>query len=180
MRSAVPAFLLCLLACPLSSADEANLPDGRRVQGTLSLDEGRWLFRASSGKESLPLAALRQVRFDAGSSSPLHGCLPVRAVLRDGSHLTGELIELDGKNLALRTAWARRLKLPRSTVAVLRQPPGWLLVRGDPLREKLTGWKIDGKPNFSDNGMSLTAPGQAVTLELAEPIREGRAAITFE
>src|SRR5262245_13307667 len=105
MRCHTATLLLCLTALP-AAADEAMLPDGRRLQGTLWQDGDRWLFLPEGGKEPLPLSALKLIRFKPTSTAPLHASLPLRAVLRDGSQLTGGLVELDGKSLVLDTVAA--------------------------------------------------------------------------
>jgi len=178
MRSHASALLLCLTVLP-AVADEALLPDGRRFQGTLSQDGDRWLFLPDVGKDVLPMSGIKQVRFKAAPAAPLHAVLPLRAILRDGSQITGGLRELDGKNLVLETPWAGRLSIPRSALTALRQPPGWLLVRGDDFHRPPADWKSAGKLIFDDSGMSLDSPGQSLTLYLRKGCKEGRAAVTI-
>src|SRR5262249_16057877 len=125
MRPHATALLLWLTVLP-AVADEALLPDGRRLQGTLSQDGDRWLLLPDVGKDVIALSAVKRARFKAAPVTPLHAALPLRAVLRDGSQITGGLTELDRKNLVLETAWAGRLSVPRSALAALREPPGWL------------------------------------------------------
>src|SRR6185369_15597667 len=79
----------------------------------------------------------------------------------------------------LDTVATGQLTIPRSALTVLRQPPGWILLRGDDLRKPSPGWKVDGKPTFTESGVSLDAQGQSLTLDLREGCKAGRAALTF-
>jgi hypothetical protein len=176
MRFPLPFLALWLFAAPHAPGDEAILLDGRKLRGSLSSHEARWVFRPGDGKAAIPLTSLAQVRFRSGVASPPHVSLPVRAILSDGSELTGGLVELNGKVLILRTAWAERLVVPRKILAALRQPPGWRIVAGD----GFANWKAEGKPILDKTTATLSVPGQSLTLALDSPLEEGRADLTFD
>ncbi len=153
------AAVCSLLAGLGLHADEATLRDGRRVTGTLAFDGKRWSFTPA-----VSIDELLHVRLSPGTAPVLHGRLPMRLLLRDGSHLTGDLGEVDGKTIALATSAAGKLSVPRTAVVGLRHPPGWGLLRADDLDKPPADWKI------GDAGSQLT---------LAEPIAEGRLGISF-
>jgi hypothetical protein len=177
--------MLCLLTAADVRGDEAILRNGRRVPGRLALEEGRWSFLPAGRGEAIPGSELSEVRLDSSAVAPLHAALPMRVLLRNGQHLTGGLGEFSGKSVSLRTVAAGRISVPRAAVVGLRQPPGWMLLRADDFEEQPEGWKLEGRPRCKgsatsgERGLALDAAGQSAEFVLSEPIKEGRAAVSF-
>lgn len=168
-------------AVPSARPDEATLRDGRRLSGILTLREKQWHFLPAGKAEPLPVSSLQAVRLEARPCPPFRAGCVHRVTLRNGERLTGILLGLDDKHLALRTAWSDKLSLPRAAVAAIAQQPGWALVFLDDFKAGLKGWKAEGKPEQTPGapGLVLNAPGQAADYTPAVPLEEGRAAITF-
>ena len=177
----------------LAHADVATLPDGRRLPGKLTYTDA-WRFLPTGKAEPLTVP-LHAVRLERVPSTPFRAAVVHRVTLRSGEWLTGVLLDLDGKTLSLRTAWAERIALPRAAVAAVTQQPGSALVFLDDFRDGLGAWKVEGKLDrpspphplplspegrgVRGEGLVLSAPGQAVKHALAAPIREGRAGVNF-
>src|SRR5438132_4749325 len=80
----------CLPALPFAQADEAVLPDGRRLPGELVLDaEGRLRFLSALPAGSLLVEQLQQVRFAAGEPKAVWTSARYRMMLRGNQWLTG-------------------------------------------------------------------------------------------
>src|SRR4051812_38603600 len=105
---------LSLLAAPAPAAEEARLPDGRRLAGSLTLNAGRLSFTPAAGGAAVPGEDIASVQFNAPPPAPFRTGFARRVVLRDGERFTGELLGLNGEGLSLRTAWAGKLTLPRA------------------------------------------------------------------
>jgi hypothetical protein len=173
-------ILIALVLVPgLARADDAVLRDGRHLTGTVSVEAGRWRFLPGGTEKPLDIDAPRSVRLETALSPVLHASLPVRVRLRDGQTLTGGFLDLDGKRLSLRTAWATNLSVPRTSLADLTQPTGLALVHAEDFSSSPAGWKIKGKPTLADGTATLTGAGQSVSLAL-KPLNEGQAAISFQ
>jgi hypothetical protein len=189
MRLHSPRGWLLLLAGtlalpgPVAPADEAILRDGRRLRGQLRLEDQRWRFLPAGASEPVSPASLSQVRLEPAALPPLRAGAVHRVTLRDGQSLTAGLVDLDGKSLTLRTAWADKVSLPRSAVASVTQLPGWALAHLDDFEDGLQGWRVEGSPVLGGprtsgrKALVLTAPGQATEHTLAAPVAEGRAGI---
>ncbi len=171
---------LSLLAAPAVVAEEARLPDGRRVAGSLALQAGRLSFTPAAGGAAVPIEGVTAVQFNAPPADPFRTGLARRAVLRDGERLSGELLGLNGDGLSLRTAWAGKLTLPRAGVAALTPLPGWRPLLEDDFAGGLRAWSVAGKPEAGPEGVQLTAPGQALAYTLAAPPAAGRVGINFQ
>jgi hypothetical protein len=182
-------LILASLAGALSAvrlaADEAELPTGKRLPGTLELDaRGRLRFVPAGQPGGLPVSELRRVRFSASPSvrlAALH-----RVTLRSGEQLTGELIELTEKELALRPAWAEVLTVPRAAIAAVTQLPGQVTVLAEDFEDNRNAWQRSGSPERSDwervsgkHSLRLAAPGQAVEHSLADAVEAGRVELHF-
>ena len=125
MRSLVLLAVAALAGA--TRADEAVLRDGQRVQGTLSLTaDRRWQFLPTGKKEALPLTSIHHVRFPDGNATPLQAELVQRVTLSDGTVLTGVVLSLDARQLEMRTAWAERIAVPRTSLTTIQA-----LARGD-------------------------------------------------
>jgi hypothetical protein len=173
------ALALSLLA-PARAAEEALLPNGRRVAGSLALQAGRPLFTPAAGGDALPMQNVTFVQFNGPSPAPFRAGLARRVVLRDGQRLTGELLGLDRERLNLRTAWADKLALPRAAVASLTPLPGWRPLLEDDFASGLKAWSVAGKPTTGPDGVALTAPGQALTFTVAASLASGRVGVNIQ
>src|SRR5688572_5684232 len=60
MRFLPPTLFLCLLATHRAAGDEAILLDGRRLQGTLSSHEKRWVFLPTGDRSPVSLTTVKQ------------------------------------------------------------------------------------------------------------------------
>ena len=175
------------LLVPVSSADEATLRDGTRLQGRLELtEEGRWRFAATNRPAALSAEEAGRVIFPAAALSPLRCGTAHRVQLAGNQHLTGELVGLDEKELRLRTAWSEQLSIPRHALLAVEQLPGWLTFHDDDFETDLKAWKHTGQPALSDrqhtsgvHSLLINTPGQAAWYSLGTPLEAGRAGINF-
>jgi hypothetical protein len=170
---------LALLAAPAAAAEEARLPNGRRVAGALTLGAGRLSFTPAAGGAPISIEGVTSVDFNGPSPAPFRVGFVRRVVLRDGQQFTGELLGLEGDSLKLRTAWAGKLTLPRVAVASLAPLPGWRPLLEDDLTGGLTAWSVAGKPAAGPEGVALSAPGQALAYTLGAPLASGRVCANF-
>ncbi len=182
MSRAVLASVLALspLAALAPAAEEARLPDGRRLAGSLTLQAGRLSFTPASGGAALPIADGASVQFNAPRAAPFRAGFARRVTLRDGERFTGELLGLNGEGLSLRTAWAGKLTLPRAAVASLTWLPGWRPLLEDDFAGGLKAWSVAGKLEVGPEGVTLTAPGQALAYALRAPLAAGRVGVNFQ
>jgi hypothetical protein len=171
---------LSLLAAAAAAAEEARLPDCRRLAGSLTLRAGRLSFTPAAGGAAVPIEDGASVQFNASPPAPFRTGFARRVVLRDGERFTGELLRLDGEGLSLRTAWAGKLTLPRAAVAALTWLPGWRPLLEDDFAGGLKAWSVAGKPEAGPEGVTLTAPGQALAYSLAPPLAAGRVGVNFQ
>jgi hypothetical protein len=191
MRSRVPsaigtALCLAILLPAARAAEEAVLPDGRRLPGTLTFAGGRLHFRPTSGQAPLSLAELHAVRFPATPVPPLGVGRALRVVLADGQCLTGQLLDLDEQGGRLRTAWAEALAVPRQAVAAVTQLPGWNTFFAEDFSPGLPGWKVSGALTSSaalspagQHVLALSRAGQSVTHDLDPPVATGGFVVDF-
>jgi hypothetical protein len=180
----LPAGLLLAwmcLAAPPSNADEARPRAGRPVAGTLRLIEGRLRFVAADGSPPLAAADIERVRLDVPPPPSFPGGFVVRAHFDDGQQITGQLLDLDGEDLHLRTAWTDRLAIPRAALASLTGLPGWRMRFADDFTAGLSNWKAAGKPTLATTPPAVVfdAAGSELALTLAEPIGAGRLGVNF-
>ncbi len=163
MSGAAPAaFLWTLLLLP--AVEQAQLLDGRRVNGALGLDDrGRLRFAV---ERSAPVNADRiaLVRFPASELPPFRVAGGVRVLLRDGQSLTGPLVRVDAESVVIQTAWAGQVKLPRDAVIALTQLPGWQPVFEDASWKELA-WTAE---------QPLEAGRVGVNFRETQPVRQGR------
>src|SRR5262245_45678254 len=116
-QSFVNSALILLLA-PTCFADEAMRLDGRRITGTLSLDQtGRLQFFVKDLPE--PMTEVQHIRFSDIALTQAPFAAPLLVQLSNGQSVSGELLELDSNSLNLRTQWSERLALPRRAVVSL-------------------------------------------------------------
>jgi hypothetical protein len=184
-----PAALVAL-GCgwigPVLRADEAMLPDGRRVHGTLALDGGSLWFLVAKPQQSLPLNQIEYVRFPTEKGTHFRIAAPFRLTLRDGEHWTGEFLGLEGDNVLFRTAWADRLSLPRREVAAIGHAPGFVTVFQDDFEGSLKAWMLTSAPGLTEQehcsgkqSLRLDQAGQTAEYILAKSLAAGRVGINF-
>jgi hypothetical protein len=182
----LPALLLGLQLLTPAQADEAILPDGRRLPGELrGQADGR--LRFATAKQAFRLDEVQQVRFSTREVAPLRAGVVHRITLHDGQQLTGELQGLDGETLRLRTVWAERpLSLPRAAVAAISQLPGHCTYFDDDFEAGLKSWKLTGTPTLSDkehtsgtHSLLLDSGGQSAEYSLASGLQAGQVGINF-
>jgi hypothetical protein len=173
-----------LVAAPLT-ADEAVLPDGRRLPGRLYLRDGRPVFVPADGP-ALSLAQVERVLFPKAPAASLAAATAVHVALSNTERTTGELLSLDGKELRLRTAWSPRLAVPRSQVRSVTQPTGWLTVFADDFEAGLGAWVVTGGARLDDGqhvsgkrSLLLGTPGATAEMRLKHPLAAGRADVRF-
>jgi hypothetical protein len=147
MRVPLLALGLLIVSLPTLAADEALLPDGRKLTGELRWQDGRLRFAA---KERTLLAAdLHQVRCAAQEPTLLAGVVH-RVTLCDRQQLTGELLGLDADTLRLQPAWSKApLDVPRACVLEVANLAGSVPVFDDDFLTGAKAWKLDGNPTVS-------------------------------
>jgi hypothetical protein len=146
--------------------DEALCRNGRRVQGTLTVEAGGALRFVPVGQDK-PLSAdsIEGIRFDPATAITPRAGNSLRATLADGQHVTGELLKLDGERVRLRPAWSERIELTRHAVVALAHPPGFRTVFADDLANGAKAWK---------------ATGDTLSYDLPTPLEAGRLGVTFQ
>jgi hypothetical protein len=180
------AFLALAQTAADRPAEEATLLNGRRLSGTLALDNaGRLRFTPSKGDAPLAFDRIQHVRFPPAAAFPLRAGMAHRLHLPDGQQLTGELLGFEEQTVRLRTAWSASLSVPRPAVVALTHLPGFVTFFAEDFEGELKPWKLTGSPGFSEQhtsgkrGLVLGNPGQAVAYALAAPLEEGRAGVNF-
>jgi hypothetical protein len=175
---------LMLGACLTSSAsaEEALGRDGRRFTGSLILaPDGRLQLTPAAG-DPLPASAIDRVRLPSPSPSLFRIAGGWRFLLLGGQQLTGDLLGLDARVLRLRTAWVRRLELPRSAVLGVTTLPGWRPRFADDFAD-LAAWVVSGKPSLVKGdtpAVVFDAAGQEMLYKLPEPLAAGRVGVNFQ
>src|SRR5262245_26700038 len=160
-------LLLALTAAATARADEAILPDGRRVEGKLNADAGRFTFQTA--ERAFPLAQFAHVRFYGGEPAPVRA-QPLRVALADGSHFAAELLALDETRLRVQTSWARELTLPRVAVRSVVRPEGVTTPEGAAFDPAQDGVRLgNGDQVF---GTVPAADREAVTLRVRTASRK--------
>jgi hypothetical protein len=157
------AALLAVSGPLPARAEEAVLPDGRRLAGKLVLATSGRLQLVRTDGPPLPLAETHRLRFAESDSPPLPTAPVHRVLLREGQSVTGAFLGLDDRNLRLHTSWTREVSVPRTAVA------GISLVRAveplprpptDPTQDEV--WLEGGDQLF---GQLTRADGRTVLLE---------------
>lgn len=173
------AISAALLVSRGQSADEAVLPDGGRLTGTMRFPaDGRLHFL--SGPRDLRLDELHQIRLPIADLPPLRAGSLHCVRLRDGQQLTGELLRLDSDELRLATIWtAKALSVPRARIAAVTHLPGFVTVLHDDFEAEPKTWRLTGNVTLSDKektsgkqSLLLDAPGQVAALALPGQERE--------
>jgi hypothetical protein len=153
------------VALLLRAEEEATCTNGRRVRGTLAVEEGGTLRFVPAGQDKpLPADAVEGVRFDTNVAVVPRGGNGLRALLADGQHVTGELLKLDRERVQLKPAWSERIELTRSSVTALAHPPGYRTLFADDLTNGTKSWKTTG---------------ETLGYELPAPLQAGRVGVTI-
>jgi hypothetical protein len=187
LQALLPSLWALSVLASSATADEAILPDGRRVEGRLAMDaSGRLEFFPANSQGRLDLANLHEARL--ATTIPFswrHGNLYV-VHLRNEQRLVGELLGLDDKELRVRTPLLSLLKVPRSALAAITQPAGLMTVLYEDFEADFKAWKLKGlsgpsgrKPCLGKQSLPLDQPGQEAILELAKPLAAGRVDVHF-
>jgi hypothetical protein len=166
-------------------------PAGRRrgprprrppLAGSLGLaPDGRLQLTPSAG-DPLPASAIDRVRLPASPPPPFRIAGGWRFLLHGGQQLTGDLLGLDEQTLRLRTAWARRLELPRSAVLGMTTLPGWRPRFTDDFTD-LKAWAVAGKPSLEGGdtpAVVLDGAGQELAYRLPGSLPAGRVGVNFQ
>jgi hypothetical protein len=188
MRIFPPLLLAVLLGvCPgdARTTEEAYLLDGRRAPGTIALDkDGKLRFTPADQADGLSARQFSFVRFPEATISPLQVFGARRITLSDGETLTGPLLEIGPDSLQIRTAWAKRLIVPRAMVASATQLPGWQPIFDDDFATPRKAWRSKLRPAVQheelQNVAILRDPGQELVYVPTESIAEGRLGVNFE
>lgn len=118
---------IILLVIPLSKAqadDVLQLLDGSTLHGALDgLEPGRavnWKHPAAKTPLQLKPDNLRQIRFGKAEKPPIAANTTCRLMFDNGDEVFGHLVSMDAETVELDTAFAGRLKAPRSSVQSIR------------------------------------------------------------
>ncbi len=156
---------MCGIALLAKAQEEAVCADGRKVPGTVTVEEGALRFVPEGQTRPLAVEAIEGVRFSSAEAVVPRAGNSLRAILADGQHITGELLKIDTDEVHLRPAWSPRIDLPRSATVALMHPPGYRTLFADDLSKPAKPWKIAGK--------TLSYP-------LPTPPEAGRVGVTFQ
>lgn len=187
LHSVKVAFLVAfLLALGASRADEAVLPDGRRLEGELHSDgQGRLLFQPPGQRPPLALGQLDQVRFPADRLPPARVAAPYRVLLRGRQHLTGELLGIGSDQVQFRTPWSGLLSIPRAAVTAVHHAPGFVTIFVDDFENDLKAWRFTGASAITTNqhasgqhSLCFHGPGEAEH-KISQDLTAGRVGINF-
>jgi hypothetical protein len=181
------AILAVVLAVSAAWADEAILHNGSKQEGSLERDaKGRLGFQVPGRTPPLPLRDIQTLRLAPGELTPWRAPAVHRVVLHGEQRLSGELLELDEKELRLRTPWSPRLAVPRTSVRSVSHPPGWVTFWQDDFENDPKAWRLSGaveranrQRTSGQHGLRLGAAGQSAEFVLPEPLEAGRVGINF-
>jgi hypothetical protein len=182
MRIPPAALAVVLLLTSPLPAEEAVLPDGRRLPGALALRGGSLQFQPSRGGAPLAMEQIDSVRFDA-TPPPVRLPLVHQVLLRDGQRLTGEFLGLDERSVRFRPAWGSPCTLPRAAVAAIAQPANLATIFVEDFDDGLRAWTTAGSPECGDRehtsgrrALRLSA-GQSAAYALPHALEAGRVGV---
>jgi hypothetical protein len=161
------SVLLALLGIAVLAKDqeEAVCADGRKVPGTVTVEEGALRFVPDGQTKPLAVESIEAVRFFSTEAVVPRAGNSLRAILADGQHITGELLKIDADEVQLRPAWSTRIGLRRSATVALMHQPGYRTLFADDLSQPAKPWK--------SSGTTLSYP-------LPTPLDAGRVGVTFQ
>jgi hypothetical protein len=177
--------LAVALVALAARADEITRTDGRRVSGSVQLDESGWL-RFTADRATLAADRVQHIRLAPATPRPFRAGVIHRVSLPGGQCLSGELLGLGEKELLLRTPWRDRLAVPRGALVGVTSLPGILVVCDEDFENGLKAWKTAGEPRLTEthtsgaSGLLLDAPGQSATYALPSPLEAGGIAVNFQ
>jgi hypothetical protein len=178
--------LLTLAVALAVRADEITLTDGRRLAGSVALNEsGRLQF--SADRAALAGDRVQHVRFGPATPPPFRAGVTHLIRLPGEQRLSGELLGLGEKELLLRTPWRDRLAVPRGALVGVTTLPGKLILCDEDFEDGLKAWKTVGAPRLTDkshtsgaSGLLLDAAGQSAAYALSSPPGAGGVAVNFQ
>ncbi len=164
--------------------DVLQLLDGSSLHGALDgLEPGRavnWKHPAAKTPLQLKPDNLRQIRFGKAEKPPIAANTTCRLMFDNGDEVFGNLVSMDEQNVELDTAFAGRLKAPRSSVQSIRflwkgfaptyegptGPEGWAISPGKDV------WRYEDGAFFSTAvgslGREVNLPGKSrITFDVA-------------
>lgn len=154
--------------------------DGRMTAGELSIAPSG-AFRFQYRNKAVSLEGIEVFRNARHAMTPLRIPVPIQVHLSNQQSLLGEVIQLDETTVALRTAWADRMAIPRRAVERIAHPPGWRPIFVDAFERDLGKWKVLGKverragaATSGKSSLVLDAQGQSAAFELPEPLAVGK------
>jgi hypothetical protein len=175
-----------LAAAPPPRADQVTLMDGRRVAGTLTVEETGRLRVTAADRSAIATNQVQYIRFAPDAIAPFRTGVVHQVRLPGEQRLSGELLALDGKELLLRTPWRDRLAVPRGALVGVTTLPGTLVVCDEDFENGLKAWKLTGEPKLTrtlhtsgEHALLLDAPGQAAASAPPAPVEAGSAAVNF-
>ncbi|MGE3803425.1 MAG: hypothetical protein AB7K24_01990 [Gemmataceae bacterium] len=177
--AATVSLVLMLTAC--TRGDEAILPTGKRLDGTLILEQGRLVFRAKS--VDLPAGKLVHVLVD-GAVSPFSSARPLTVHFHHDERLSGRLFACDNDVVKLQTAWADALNIPRRFVEAITHAGSQAVLQHidfetDTKHVQLKGARRSEEARSSGQlGLKLDAAQEAVWT-LPAPLEAGRISFWF-
>lgn len=167
-----------------------QLPDGRRLPGTLQVDKSSALrFAAVEGNASpAPLTNGSVLTFEGPGPDPTAGSPPFRVDLGLGRRISGRLGLVDATHVHLdESSVGARLKIARPGVRSVVQRLGEMQIFDDGF-ETLAGkrWTLIGDPEIAneprvagEHSLRIPAGGTSVTRRLEEPVTAGRLELAF-
>ncbi len=182
----IAALIGALIASTCGRADEAVLPSGMRIQGTLrAAPTGRLEFLTAS--RTLNLSQLQRVRLASASLRAIATGAKHLITLVGGQHISGELIEVSASVVRVQPTWADKpLAIPRSSVLSISHPPGEITLLAEDFETDLAAWKTRGEPELSERqpqsgrkSLLLNAPGQKLEYVLPIPVQAGRLCLSY-
>lgn len=171
--------LLCIGSAGVTARgdDILQLLDGSSLHGGLSgLEPGKsvmWQHPAATMPLQLKTDNLRQVRFGKAEKPPVAANMTCRLMFDNGDEVFGNLVQMDAETVELDTAFAGRLKAPRSSVQSIRflwkgfiptyegptSPDGWAVSPSKDI------WRYEDGAFFSTAvgslGRDVNMPGKA-------------------
>lgn len=184
--STVSWIVACFFALNALHADEAVFPDGQRIEGDLGIDgQSRFVFQPFGQTRPLSLDRLDHVRFPSVRLPPVRAAAPYRVLMRGGQYLTGELLDLGSEKIQFRTAWSKRLAIPRAAVTAVSHAPGFVTIFVDEFENDLKSWRLTGSPVLTtrqhvsgERSLCVDGHGKA-EYTVADSLTAGRAGIDF-
>lgn len=176
-----------LAAAPALRADEITLTDGKRLSGTVHLDDTGRLRFVAADRSTLAADRVQHIRLVPATCTPFRAGAVHQVRLSRDQRLSGELLGLGEKELLLRTSWRDRLALPRGILVGVTSLPGRLILCDEDFENGLKAWKTAGSPQLTKKqhtsgafGLLFDAVGQSASYTLSTPLEAGSTAVNFQ